>query len=820
VETLFDTSSPPLSADVAVDSPAPELYTYLIPPEMPVQVGQMVQVPFGSRELTGYVMRVGPLAKPGRYKSVKAILKADPLFGPEFLRLAQFISQYYFYPIGLCVKEILPGGLAPKYRPVVSLTELGLAAPLPAEASPLKTLRELFPEQALLNSFKERNRVYQLEREGLVSIDWRVEAKGIDFTYEWYLAPAPELPSPLPRLGPKAKQLWDLIAPAPPTPLSHYRNIIPDALTKAKTLVAKGLVIMEKRVVHRDDPNRATKPLANPVERLTDEQEVAFAAISDGLSQTLVDGVFRGFLLFGVTGSGKTELYLRAAAQTMAAGRGVLWLAPEIALTLGLEGRLKERFPEESVSVLHSALTPGQRHDHWLRLVQGQSRLALGARSAVFAPVLNPGLIIVDEEHDWAFKQDDGLKYHGRDLAAWRARDQGAVLVLGSATPSLESYKAAQEGRLKLLTMKTRPGQSVLPKVTLLDRRGEKRRAGLDPALAASLTQTLARGEQALLFLNRRGLANLPLCLACGQTLRCPHCSLPLTLHGAADTGEETAAIGDQVLICHSCGHKAYPPKACPVCSSPLVRYMGIGTEKLLNLVEKDFKVKVLKLDLDSVSHRGGLRNILDSFGQGQADVLVGTQMAAKGHDFPNLTLVGVVEADLGLSSPDFRAAERTFQILSQVSGRAGRRERPGQVLIQTVNPDHYALRAAQDHDYESFYHEEVGYRRTLGYPPFGKMALIRLIGPEEKTLESLAETAAEAGRSLIQRLATPGLELFGPAPAPLAKLRTNYRFQMLVRADDHGSRLQLLKAWLPRLRQRLPKDVALTVDVDPYHML
>ncbi|MDR1578697.1 MAG: primosomal protein N' [Deltaproteobacteria bacterium] len=810
----------PLTADVAVDSPAPNLYTYLIPPELGIKVGQMVQAPFGGRELSGYVMSVGPPPGQGPYKNIRTILKAEPLFGPEFLGLARFVSRYYIYPIGLCVKEILPGGLTPKLQAVVELTEAGRLAPTPTLDEPLKTLKDLYPVKVPLKSFKERNRIYQLQRDGLVAIDWIIETKGLDYTYEWYLSPVTQPPEPFPRLGPKAKVLWSLIANAPPTPLSHYRRIMPDAMIKAKALVEKGLIKMEKKALTRDDPNRAVTLPTAPVINLTPDQQIALTAIEAGLEEARRDGRTRGFLLFGVTGSGKTEVYLRAAAQTLAAGRGVLWLAPEIALTLGLEGRLKEKFPEEIVSVLHSALTPGQRHDHWLRLARGESRLALGARSAVFAPVNNLGLIIVDEEHDWAYKQEDGLRYHGRDIAAWRAREQGAILILGSATPSLESYKAAEDGRLTLLRLTSRPGQSILPTVTLLDRRQEsKRRPPLAPVLAENLRQTLARGEQALLFLNRRGLSSLPMCLACGKTLHCPHCSLALTLHGANEFPVDDT-LADQTLVCHGCGHKAYPPKVCPVCSSPLVRYLGVGTEKLYNLVEKDFQAKALKLDADSASQRGGLKKILESFGQRQADVLVGTQMAAKGHDFPFLTLVGVVEADLGLNAPDFRAAERTFQLLSQVAGRAGRRERPGQVIIQTANPEHYALVAARDHDYEGFYREEIGYRQELGYPPFGRMALIRLAGPEEKPLENLAETAAKIARNLASRLNIPGLEIMGPAPAPVAKLRARYRFQIMVRANDHDGRRQLLDSWLPRFRKSLPEGIIMTVDVDPYSVM
>jgi primosomal protein N' (replication factor Y) len=813
-----------MACEVAVDAPAPNLYTYLLNPELDIKVGQMVQVPFGSRDLVGYVMSVGPAAGRGPFKTVRKILKETPLFGPEFLPLVRFVSQYYFYPIGLCVKEILPGGLAPKFKGLVGLAELPVETDPRYEKEPFRTLAGLYPEKKALSCFKDRSEIYRLIRAGLLTLEWVTETRGVDFNTEWWLWAAKEPTEPRPYLGPKQKAMWEMIVGSPPLPMSHFRNFFTDALAKARSLKEKGLIELERRIKDRDDPNRPVEYQGVKVEKLTQEQEAALKAISSGLDETLASGETQGFLLFGVTGSGKTEVYLRAAEKVLAKGRGVLWLAPEIALTLGLEGRLKDKFPEENISVLHSALTPGQRHDHWLKLVKGESRLVLGARSAVFAPVINPGLIIVDEEHDGAFKQGDGLRYHGRDLAAWRARAQGAVLILGSATPSMESYKAAGDGYLTLLKLNTRPGDSVLPPVYLVDRRNEGRgRAPLSAELAESLNQTLKSGDQALLFLNRRGLANLPLCLACGETLKCPHCSLSLTLHGHGyDVGEIEEINKDNpgTLVCHGCGYKSYPPRACPACGSPLVRYLGVGTEKLHRLVEDDYKVSAIKLDSDSAGRRGGLKKVLESFSLGEARVLVGTQMAAKGHDFPGLTLVGVVEADVGLNIPDFRAAEKTFQLLSQVSGRAGRRDRPGKVLIQTHNPEHYALKAAQEHDYEGFYEQEIVFRQNLRYPPYGKMALIRLSGPEANKTEELAEEAGQVGRCVVERLKTSGLEILGPAPAPVSKLKDLYIFQLLVRSDDHLNRYRLLINWLPRLRKSLPKNIILTVDIDPYSLL
>jgi primosomal protein N' (replication factor Y) len=575
--------------------------------------------------------------------------------------------------------------------------------------------------------------------------------------------------------------------------------------------------------VFRDDPNRALFMEKAPIPKPSAQQAAALAALGEALEARQ----HKAFLLFGVTGSGKTEVYLRAAEQCLAQGREVLWLAPEIGLTVGLEGLLKSRFGHDKVAVLHSGLTAAQRHDQWLRIRRGLVPVVLGARSAVFAPLENLGLVVVDEEHDWAYKQDDGLRYNGRDMARRRAAESGAVLVLGSATPSFESYQAALDGRLGMLKMTERPGSAVLPQVELVNQGAEpsRQRQALSPILRQRLGDTLARGEQALLFINRRGMANLPMCLKCGEALKCPHCSRTLTLHGPDDPGKTVAdgfaeIGGRQVLICHSCGYRAAPPETCPSCLSPLFRYFGVGTEKLLEMAEKHFeKAKGVRLDTDSVRRRGGFKQILEKFANGEFNLLVGTQMAAKGHDFPNLTLVGVVEADLGLNLPDFRAAERTFQLLSQVSGRAGRAEAPGTVLIQTMTPGHPVLRAVAEHDYEAFFHSEIGVRAELGYPPFGRLALVRLSGPHEETLAALAEEAARTGREILASL-EPGLELLGPVPSPMAKIKNRYRYQLLVLSPTVSLRHQFLEQWLPKLRSNLPGEVRLVADVDPYHLM
>ncbi|MDR1296691.1 MAG: primosomal protein N' [Deltaproteobacteria bacterium] len=1123
-----DGGDEPKIFQVAVDSPVPSYFSYLAPPGLNAEVGQMVRVPLARREVLGYVMAPGqPPPAGGRTYKLKEILEIvvpEPLFNREMAELVDFVSDYYFYPPGLCVKEILPGGLSPKLRTGLRLTEAGLAAAAglgegdgggqarlnsgvfsealkspgksgrksaasgrspagpgadpasgmealldldldaiidaefaalaeagseagpgagsdmsagapaagagerdaapgsPAVLSPEKTSEKTSEKTAKKTSEKPsakpagkprpagvpdilarlgrpggseppwmrddyrddeapppggpesagspdgsagggggpgpgfgrgsfsgpeddggsymgvpppsfsssssssppspplsamellgllagrhpeaapmtelapyKTQARLLVSEGLAEVVRSLDSRGAGFSYEWYLSPAagaktilspPDKRTPA-RLGPKEKILWDLIKDAPPTPLGHFRQVLPkNILVQARSLAAKGLVVMERRERFRDDPDRALEVAPSGVETLTPDQEAALREIGGALANR--DG--RGFLLFGVTGSGKTEVYLRAAARALDMGLGVLWLAPEIALTMGLEGRVRERFPSLPVSVLHSALTPGQRHDHWRAILRGGRRLVIGARSAVFAPMSDVGLVVVDEEHDWAYKQDDGLRYHGRDLAAWRAGKAGAVLILGSATPSLESYQRARDGKLTLLRLTGRPGSSVMPEVTIVDRRGQRpggARDHLAPLVRARLRETFEAGEQALMFINRRGLANAAMCFSCGQTLKCPHCSLSLTLHsdldkglrvlddegddgwglgpysgdyhpdgrsqipppapppaggpvpapdgkgGAGGAGAENDAAGgsapgggsleigpENLLVCHGCGHRARPPKLCPACKSRLFRYLGVGTESLQREIEKSFGKKGLRLDTDSARARGGLKTILDGFARGEADFLVGTQMAAKGHDFSNLTLVGVVDADLGLNVADFRAAERTYQLLSQVSGRAGRRERPGRVYIQTRNPEHYSMTSARDHDYEAFYENEIAVRREFGYPPFARMALVRISGPDEAQVAAGAEKAAEAGRAVVGDADPELLEIYGPAPCPMTRLREKYRHQMMLRSVSAAERHRVLRAWIPGLRKKLPAELVLTVDVDPYSLL
>ncbi|HZM49183.1 MAG TPA: primosomal protein N', partial [Vicinamibacteria bacterium] len=529
----------------------------------------------------------------------------------------------------------------------------------------------------------------------------------------------------------------------------------------------------------------------------TPDQESVLAPILAALGAG-----FAPFLLHGVTGSGKTEVYFRAIERTLEQGRSALLLVPEIALTpllvraaVGRLGRV--------VSVLHSELSAGERHDQWWRLREGEARVAIGARSAVFAPLTELGLVVVDEEHEGAYKQDESPRYHGRDVAVMRARLEGAVAVLGSATPSLESNHNAVSGKYQRLVLPRRIGSQGMARVDVVDRRQTLKAGGdpiLTPPLREALAERLARKEQALLLLNRRGYATSLLCRECGMQAMCPNCSVALTLHK-----------GGRVALCHYCAYETSAPRACGSCKGEYLRLTGYGTEKVLEAVRAALPTaRVERLDRDLAVRRGAVARVLASFEAGETDILVGTQMIAKGHDFPRVTLVGVVDADVGLGLPDFRAAERTFQLLTQVAGRAGRADLPGEVILQSHLPDHYALQYACAQDYDAFYGREMEFRRTMAYPPAA--ALVNIVLRAKEQAEGAA--AADVLAARLRAQARGNFRVLGPAFAPLARLRQEHRFQVLLKGRRKAMRDAVREALVERYGDVRWPGVA--VDVDP----
>jgi primosomal protein N' (replication factor Y) len=551
---------------------------------------------------------------------------------------------------------------------------------------------------------------------------------------------------------------------------------------------------------------------------LNTEQQAVFSeikkALDDAGGQKETKTPPPCFLLHGVTGSGKTEIYLQAIAHTLSQGKGALVLVPEISLTPQTVERFKARFSSGPlrtlVAVLHSHLSAGERHDEWQKIRQNRARIAIGARSAIFAPVENLGLIIVDEEHEHSYKQEETPRYHARDLAVIRGRLENAVVALGSATPSLESYYNARSGKYRLLEMPTRVDDKKMPLVRVVDMRMEMRKQKGPPIFSNTLRERiqnrLDKREQVILFLNRRGYASSMQCPKCGYVAGCPNCSISLTYHRKA-----------QLLKCHICNHEQAAPVACPSCANPAIRFAGIGTEKVEEALVKLFpRARIARMDSDSLKRKDDFRRILGDFRTGKLDILLGTQMIAKGLHFPNVTLVGIIYADLSLHMPDFRAGERTFQLLTQVAGRAGRGDVEGEVVVQAFTPFHPAIQFARRHDYEGFYHQEIEFRDQLKYPPISRAAMLTIRGKNEDKVKLSAEYVAREVIAATQEL--EDLIIAGPAPSPLLKAESFYRHQIMLRTRGM-KRLSAVLAQLQR-KIRLPDDTLLAIDIDPVSLV
>ncbi|GAB7388081.1 primosomal protein N' [Bacillaceae bacterium] len=811
-------------AKVIVDVPSVRTdrpFTYEIPrPLEPfVKIGSRVIVPFGSRRVQGYVLDIGAESEVKEIRPILDVPDVEPLLTPELLRLASWMSERYICPFVTAIQTILPAVLQAKSKKYVRLCEEawgGELARLPEEeeiASWLRdkgraeweVLRRRFPQQeSLLNEWVKKGKL-RLEQE----FAGRVAKKKEKIVRR--LAPPARLREELSRLPPQAVRQRDVIRFF----LEEEREAIPlnDLLSRLGigrsavfSLEGKGLIEIRETEAFRDP--FAGRPFAADVPPpLTDEQQGALHELLPALAQRK----HVPFLLHGVTGSGKTEVYLRAIAETIARGREAIVLVPEISLTPQMVERFKARFGD-LVAVLHSRLSPGERYDEWRKIRRGLVRVAVGARSAIFAPFTNLGLIIVDEEHESSYKQEESPRYHARDVALFRGKAHRAVVVLGSATPSLESYHEAGKGEYRLLSMQHRVGGRALPRVHLVDLREELRegnRSMFSRLLRRMIEERLARREQIVLFLNRRGFSTFVMCRSCGYVAECPHCDISLTFHST-----------NRTVRCHYCGYAERAPTACPACGSGHIRFFGAGTQKVEEQLARNFPgIRVIRMDVDTTAGKGAHEKLLSQFREGKADVLLGTQMIAKGLDFPRVTLVGVVAADTTLRLPDFRAGEKTFQLLTQVSGRAGRHELPGDVVIQTYMPEHYAVQYACRHDYARFFQHEIRLRQQQGYPPFCRLVLFTF---SHDDLPSLIKTAEQFTNRLKHRLGgRGGTRVLGPVASPLARIKDRYRMQCMVKYNNDP----LLKpdvmegireVYLSFLKENRDKRFHVTVDVDP----
>ena len=797
--------------DLSLPVPLDQAFTYRLPETLRhrVQRGCRVSVPFGARKLTGVVLRLHDERPAMTARDVFKLLDEEPVLSEELLSLGKWIAAYYCAPLGEVLRSMTPLSGEVRRGKQYSLTDTGrdaarqllLGAANDDPQVEMLRLLEARPmsESYLKSKFDNAKRMLQsLEKKGFLDIE------DVEADRDPLRASAERLRLEMVRFPdgkfPKAER--ELLAFLELHPGSHnlgeVATRVKDASESARSLARKQIVTLTPE-----------HPLANqgpvgPPKTLNIHQMGAFRAIDEALRSKQ----YQAFLLQGVTGSGKTEVYLKAIEAALAYGKSALLLVPEIALTPAVAGQFFGRFGE-TVAILHSAFNDAERAEQWRRIRAGKSKVVVGTRSGVFAPVQNLGLIIVDEEHDSSYKQGETPRYHGRDVAVMRAHAAQAIVVLGSATPSLETRYNADKNKYTLLELPERIESRPMPQVELVDMRLEfietRKQSTFSRKLIEAVDARLANGEQTMLLLNRRGFSSFVACRACGERVQCINCSVTLTFHRR-----------DRRLLCHYCNYAEKVPSVCPKCQSEHIHFLGVGSEKAEDELHRDFPTaRIARLDRDTASGKKQFENILNGFRERNFDILVGTQMIAKGHDIPNVTLVGIVNADIGLGMPDFRAAERTFQLLTQAAGRAGRGELPGIVLIQTTNPDHYAVRHAAAQDYAKFYEQELQFRRAMRYPPFS--ALANLLVRSEKQ-EQAMKMSAELGR-LIEP-APEGIKMLGPAQAPVERLKTEYRYQILLKA---ASRVKLNEL-LARLRHYAVEQkwnaTSLVIDVDPLSLM
>lgn len=778
-------------------------FDYAIPPEFAgrIEIGSRVKVPFGPRQVLGIVTALPEESTHTNLRSISKVIGQQSPVTPKVLQLARWIADYYCCPVEIALKSVLPDA--------VRKEESG---------------------------WRERLYVRLVPRTGET-----------------------------PKLTKRQEDVWNIIEEWRELPLQELLRLTGTTADTVRKLEDKGLITIAPQISERDPyANESILPSQPLV--VNAEQSVALTKIIKAMDATRTGETEAEnsksaspapFLLHGVTGSGKTEIYLQAIAHALEQGKGAIVLVPEISLTPQTVERFKARFSsgklQTLVAVLHSHLSAGERHDEWHKIRQGRARIVIGARSAIFAPVEPLGLIIVDEEHEHSYKQEEAPRYHARDVAVVRGRMENAVVLLGSATPSMESFYNARRGKYTLLEMNQRVDNQKMPIVRVVDMRQENRKAKgaqiFSEQLKEAITQRLEKNEQTILFLNRRGWSTSLQCPQCGYVAGCPNCSVSLTYHRAA-----------QRLLCHICGHEQQAPKICPEpkCGNAAIRFSGLGTERVEDTLTKLFPhARIKRMDSDVLKRKDDFRRILGDFRTGKIDILVGTQMIAKGLHFPNVTLVGIIHADLSLHIPDFRAGERTFQLLTQVAGRAGRGDVEGEVFVQAFTPFHPAIQYARRHDYTGFYEQEIEFREQLNYPPAGRIALIVIKGRNEEkvrfsaehictklerpaspatgtnpqTLHSRTQTNVPSEELALEIAPTthaktvvstefsppPDLVLAGPAPAPLSRAESFYRYQIMLRTRQ----MSLLSRSLNLLIQQLevPDDITVTVDIDPVNL-
>ncbi|MBA2378834.1 MAG: primosomal protein N' [Blastocatellia bacterium] len=808
---------------VALPIPIRRNFTYRLPLGLrdKTAIGSRLTVPFGKRSMIGYAVGFSsdlsgsPDLDPTLIKDAIELIDEKPLLSEEIIALTKWTADYYAAAWGEVLKASLPAGINTASERIVRITEAGLIHdPQVSTALKWEILNDLHTirERAIGEIEKKHGKapasraIRDLAKLGFIALEERA--------YK-------------PKLKPKLRKAVRLIDNADiPAKLTDLRQKVIDTLrdhggdmffqelldqagvaaSPVTTLARSGVVEIYLREILRD-PITDTDGLRHPELTLNPEQQGALKEIEKALG----DNQFQAFLLHGITGSGKTEVYIRAMRSTLERGGSALMLVPEISLTPIFSRRLRAVFGRK-VAILHSSLSPGERFDEWRRIRSGAARIAIGTRSAIFAPLGNLRLIIIDEEHDPSYRQNESPYYSARDVAVMRAHMASAVALLGSATPSLETFHNAKTGKYRYLQLPHRIGGRPLAKAELIDMREVFKRFGgkdviLAPQFIEAIDEAHRKGEQSIILLNRRGFSSFVLCRSCGERLRCKNCDITMTYHRRNGR-----------MVCHYCDHAATAPSKCPFCESTFLYFIGQGTEQIEDVLIKKFShLKIVRIDRDSMTRKGEMTKTLLAFDRGEIDMLVGTQMIAKGHDFPNVTLVGVVSVDAGLGFPDFRAAERTFQLLTQVAGRAGRGSLPGRVLIQTYYPEHYALRHASEQDFDGFYTEEIRYRQRMNYPPFVVLASIMIKHRDQ----NYAMRSAKLLRDALD-LSSPdrASRILGPAPAPIARIKNEYRFQIIVKSPSRVVLRETLDQAFARAETSGTDLKIVHLEIDPVSMM
>ncbi|GAB2561431.1 primosomal protein N' [Gracilibacillus alcaliphilus] len=801
-----------LIAQVIVDVPTNQTnhtFDYLIPPPLEdiVEKGMRVSVPFGPRKVMGFVLDVVSQSEWDKLKDIDEVLDIHPILTEELLELGKWISEQTTSFYIQTFQAMLPQVLKASYKKEIeALTEVDLS---PA-------FQQLFAGRAVIDyqEFIERNgdhkQLLEEVNQGHLHINYIVKSKETNKT-KTFVAPNKDLlilEEAIEDISARAKKQKEIIEyfiqyPEPIEKQELFKKLQTTSST-VNQLIKKDLLKTVEKKVYRDpfqaEHFQRTEPLP-----LSKQQQEAL----DPIHQAIDQAENEVFLLHGVTGSGKTEVYLQAIAKVIEQGQEAIVLVPEISLTPQMVQRFKGRFGSQ-VAVLHSALSPGEKFDEWTKIHKKEVKVVVGARSAIFAPFENIGIIIIDEEHETSYKQDEQPRYHAREIAKWRGTFHHCPIVLGSATPMLESYARAKKGVYHLLNMPDRMNNTEMPPVEVVDMRDELHagnRSMFSRRLLEAIQTRIDRGEQVVLFLNRRGYSTFVMCRECGEVMKCPNCDIALTYHKSSHQ-----------LKCHYCDYQVPMVKECTSCGSNTIRYFGTGTQKVEESLKEHIpEATVIRMDVDTTRRKGSHKRLLEQFGQGKAQILLGTQMIAKGLDFANVTLVGVLAIDTMLHLPDFRSSEKTFQLLTQVSGRAGRHKLPGEVVIQTYTPEHYSIEYASQYNYQQFFSQEMEMRRSFGYPPYYYLTLITVTHANAFKAEEVTRTICK----LLFKHLSPDARVLGPTPSPMVRINNRYRYQCMVKYKDEPNQRDIIRKIQQHYNEEVHRDnLTIQVDFEPYSFM